>query len=134
MDTGNSQGNRGSKGTIFYSTLPLSPAHELSDIYFNFAYQMTITYFWLHYLHLPDCYLMRFTTLSNYHLIICWYDVNFYLLTWRFDSRFSLQQFETENWWTQTRSAKQLTKCASHPKFLKNDAAAKTASNESCIG
>ena len=27
----------------------------------------------------------------------------FYLLTWRFDSRFSLQQFETGNWWTQTR-------------------------------
>ena len=32
-DTDNSQDSRGSKGTIFYSTLPLPPTHEQSDIY-----------------------------------------------------------------------------------------------------
>ena len=31
--TDNSQGCRGREGTIFYSTLPLPPAHEHSDIY-----------------------------------------------------------------------------------------------------
>ena len=32
-DTDNSQGSRGREGTIFYSTLPFSSAHEHSDIY-----------------------------------------------------------------------------------------------------
>ena len=32
-DTGDSQDSRGREGTIFYSTLPLPPAHEHSDIY-----------------------------------------------------------------------------------------------------
>ena len=32
-DTGNSQDSRGREGTIFYSTLPIPPAHEHSDIY-----------------------------------------------------------------------------------------------------
>ena len=32
-DTENSQDSRGSEGTFFYSTLPLPPAHEHSDIY-----------------------------------------------------------------------------------------------------
>ena len=32
-DTDDSQGSRGREGTIFYSTLPLPPAHEHSDIY-----------------------------------------------------------------------------------------------------
>ena len=31
-DIDNSQDSRGREGTIFYSTLPLSPAHEHSDI------------------------------------------------------------------------------------------------------
>ena len=35
----------------------------------NFACEMTITYFKSHRLYLSDCYSMRFTTLSNYHLI-----------------------------------------------------------------
>ena len=34
-DTDNSQDNRGREGTIFYFTLPLPPAHEHSDIYFQ---------------------------------------------------------------------------------------------------
>ena len=32
-DTDDSQGSRGREGSIFYSTLPLPPAHEHSDIY-----------------------------------------------------------------------------------------------------
>ena len=32
-DTDNSQDSRGREGTIFYSTLPLPPAHEHSDIF-----------------------------------------------------------------------------------------------------
>ena len=32
-DTDDSQDSRGREGTIFYSTLPLRPAHERSDIY-----------------------------------------------------------------------------------------------------
>ena len=32
-DTDDSQDSRGREGTIFYSTLPLPPAHDYSDIY-----------------------------------------------------------------------------------------------------
>ena len=32
-DTDDSQDSRGREGNIFYSTLPLSPAHEHSEIY-----------------------------------------------------------------------------------------------------
>ena len=35
MDTDNSQDNTGREGTIFYTTLPIPPAHEHSDIYFQ---------------------------------------------------------------------------------------------------
>ena len=35
-DTDDSQDSRGREGTIFYSTLPLPPAHEHSDIYLHF--------------------------------------------------------------------------------------------------
>ena len=34
QDTDDSQDSRGREGTIFYSNLPLPPAHEHSDIYF----------------------------------------------------------------------------------------------------
>ena len=37
---------------------------------------------------LPDCYSMRFTTLSNYHLIDELSDFCFYLFTWWFVSSF----------------------------------------------
>ena len=37
-----SQNSRGREGAIFYSTVPLPPAHEQSGIYYNFAYEMTI--------------------------------------------------------------------------------------------
>ena len=94
-DTDDSQDSRGREGTIFYSTLALPPAQFhvrwLSHI-FNCTYL----------LYLPDCYSMRLTTLSNYHLTD-WCDVNLNLFTWRFDSRFLWQQFETGKRWTRTR-------------------------------
>ena len=40
-DTDDSQDSRGREGIIFYSTLPLPPAHEHSDIVCNFACEMT---------------------------------------------------------------------------------------------
>ena len=50
MDTDDSQDSRGREGTIFYSTLPLQRAQELSDIYLQLCMwddyhisQMTIT-------------------------------------------------------------------------------------------
>ena len=43
-------------------------------------------------LYLPDCYSMRFTTLSNYHLIDWWCEVSFCFVYSIFGTRFLLQQ------------------------------------------
>ena len=44
-DTDDSQDGRGREGTIFYSTLPLPPAHEHSGTYLQLCIEMAITYF-----------------------------------------------------------------------------------------
>ena len=68
------------------SFIPLYHSHPLTSIQTficNFACEMTITYF--NRLYLPDCYSMRFTTLSNYHLVGWWCDVTFlfaYVMIW----------------------------------------------------
>ena len=36
-DTDNSQDNRGSEGTMIYSSLPLPPTHKHSEIYLHFC-------------------------------------------------------------------------------------------------
>ena len=56
-------------------------------------------------MYLPDCYSMRFTTLSNYHLIDWRCGVSFFVCL-RDDLILAtlLQQFETESRWTQTLS------------------------------
>ena len=54
---------------ILYSTQLHPPAHKYSDIYCNFACDVTITYFEMTYVSLPHCCLTRFTTLLNYYLI-----------------------------------------------------------------
>ena len=70
------------------SFIPLYHFHPLTNIQTftcNFACEMTITYFYSHRLYLPDCYSMRFTTLSNYHVIDWWCDIKFlfaYLIIW----------------------------------------------------
>ena len=46
---------------------------------------------------------MKFSTLSNYHLIDWWCDANICLFTWWFDSSFLLQQFGMGNRWIRTR-------------------------------
>ena len=71
-DTDDSQGSRGREGTIFYLTLPLSPAHEHWDIYLQLCmwddYNVIFNRNVYVYQTAPDCYAMRFTTVSNYHL------------------------------------------------------------------
>ena len=80
------------------SFIPFYHFHLVSNIQTfisNFACEMTITYFLLHRLYLPDCYSMRFTTLSNYHLTDWWCDVSFCLFTWWFDT-----EIDTRNRWS----------------------------------
>ena len=67
-DTDNSQRSRRREGKSF---IPLYHFHPLTSIEIficNFACEMTITYFLWQRLCLPNCYSMRFTTLSDYHL------------------------------------------------------------------
>ena len=74
------------------SFIPLYHFHPLTNIQTficNFVCEMTITYFQLQRFYLPDCYSMRFTTLSNYYLIDWWCNVDFRLFTCWFDFRFS---------------------------------------------
>ena len=111
-DTDESQDSRGRKETIFYSTLPFPPAHKHSDIYLQIC-------MWDDY-HIfliapPGCYSMRFTTLSNYHLIDWWCDVDSCLFTCWFDSRI----LSTAIWHGKpTLQANRLSKCASHPNYF----------------
>ena len=85
----------------FYFTLPLPPSHDYSDIC-NFACEMTITYFQLQRLYLPDCYSMSFTNLWNYCLIGWWCEISFCLLDGLI-LVFCYSNFDMGNRWTQTR-------------------------------
>ena len=96
-DTDDSQDSIGREGTIFYSTLPLPPAHEHWDI----CLQLCI---WDDY-HVFLIATFVFTRLlldEIYHLIelpfwvIDW-DCNICLFTWWIDTRFLLQRFEIGN-------------------------------------
>ena len=94
METDDSQDSRQREVTIFCSTLPLPPAHEHSDIYLQFCmwddYHIIFSLAPLVFsiAIAPDCYSMRFTTLSNNHLID-WCDASFFcFFTWWLDSRF----------------------------------------------
>ena len=88
--------------TIFYSLAPLPPTNEHSHIYLQLCA-------WDDY-HIFLIAPLVFTRLKLddiYHLIellfdwlIMWCD---FLFIWRFDSRFFLQQIDTENRWKQTR-------------------------------
>ena len=107
------------------SSIPLyhfQPLTNIQTFICNFACEMTITYFQSHRLYLPDCYSMRFTNLSNYHLIDWWCDVSLCLFVFvMFDSSF----FVTAIWdgkpvdssshstITLVLQANRLTKCAS---------------------
>ena len=124
-DTDDSQEGTGT------SFIPLYHFHQLTNIQAficNFAWEMTITYFQSRLLDLPNCYSVKFTTLSNYHLIDWWCDVNFCLSTWWFDSRFCWSNLTKEtdglelvSTITIVSQVNRLTKCVSHPNplFLK---------------
>ena len=90
-DTDDSRNSRGREGTIFYSTLPLPPAHEHSDIYLQLC-------MWDDY-HIFLIATLVFTRLLLVEIfppyrIIIWLidDVKFVLFVWWFDTRFLLQQ------------------------------------------
>ena len=83
---------------MFYSTLPLPPAHEHWDIYLQLCMWDDYHAF-LIATCLPDCYLMKFTTLSNYDLsywlmiqcllvyLMNWYQV-FFTAIWHWNLTF----------------------------------------------
>ena len=112
-DTDDSQDSREREGAIFYSTLPLPPAHEHSDIYLQLCMWDDYHIFLIAPLVFTRLLLDEIFTLSNYHLIDWWCEVCFSLFTWWFDTRFLLQQ----SWYGKPvdSSSHRLTKCASHP-------------------
>ena len=118
-DTDDSQDSRGREGTIFYSTLPLPPAHEHSDIYLQLC-------MW------DDYHIFLIATLVFTRLllddILPPYRITIYLIDWWCEVCFCLlddlilgfcySNFDTGNRWTRTITlvlqANRLTKCASH--------------------
>ena len=123
-DTDDSQDSRGREGTIFYSTLPLPPAHEHSDIYLQLC--MWDDY---HIFLIASLVFTRLLLDEIYHLI----ELPFWLIddvtlsvclfTWLFDSSF----FVIAIWVGKpvdsnlhrlfiTLQVNRLTKCASHLK------------------
>ena len=122
-DTDDSQDSRGSEGTIFYSTLPLPPAHEHWNIYLQLS-------MWDDY-HVFLIATLVFTRLlldEIYHLIelpfewlfddsmfVCLLDelilgLSYSDLTWETGG------LELVSTITPVLLANRLTKCASHPK------------------
>ena len=53
------------RGPCFIPLYHLNPLTNIETFICNFACETTITYFWSERLCLPECYSMRFTTLSN---------------------------------------------------------------------
>ena len=92
-------------------------------------------------MYLPDCYLIRFPTLSNYYLNDWWCNVNFCLFIGWFDSRFCCRNLTREIGGPELAStitfvlqANWLTKCACHPKmFLKGSAKNQTKTEGSNV-
>ena len=87
----------------------------------NFACEIAITYFWSQRLCLPDCYSMRFTNLSSYHLIdwlMMWLLVD--VILGFFYSLLDTGKAMGSNLHrhiTLVLQANRLTKCTSHPKW-----------------
>ena len=100
-DTDDSQdSSRGREGEIFYSTLPLPPAHEHWDIYLQLC-------MWDDY-HVFLIATLVFTRLlldeiyrTTIWVIYWWYNV--FLFTWWIDTRFLLQRFDIGNRWIWAR-------------------------------
>ena len=110
------------------SFIPLYHFHAITNIQkfiCNFAREMTFIYFHSSCLYLRDCYPMRFTTLSSYHLIDWWCDVNFfvYLMMIPGFCYSNLTQetsgLELASTITLLLQANWPTKCASHPQHVR---------------
>ena len=90
-DTDDSQDSRGREGIIFYSTLPLPPAHER----------------WLSHIFNRNTYIYHTATwwdLPPYRIniwVIDWW-CNVCLFTWWIDTRFLLHRFDIRNRWIWT--------------------------------
>ena len=100
-DTDDSRDRRGREGTIFYSTLPLPPAHGHSHIYLQL-------YMWDDYqvFLIATLVFTRLLLDQTYHLVgspIDWLVYDVCLFTRWFDFKFLLQQFDTGNRWIWTR-------------------------------
>ena len=109
-DTDNSQDSRGREATIFYSILLHPPAHKHWDIYLQLRMWDDYHIFLIaQHLYLPDCYSMRFTTLSNYH----WSD--WLMMQCLFVYLMKTGGIKLASTITLVLQANQLTKCASHP-------------------
>ena len=122
-DTDDSQGSRGKEGTIFYSTLPLPPAHEHWDIYLQLCK-------WDYY-HVFLIAALVFTRLlldEIYHLIelpfewliddamfVCLLDELIIGFCYS-DLTLETGGFELASTITIVLQVKWLNKCASHPK------------------
>ena len=101
--TDDSQDSRGREGTIFYSTLPLLPAHEHWDIYLQL-------YMWDDYngFLIATLVFTRLLLDELYHLIdlpFDWLidDATFVYLLDELILPFLLQQFDMGNWWIRIR-------------------------------
>ena len=116
-DTDDWQDSWWREGTIFYSTLPLPPAHEHWDIYLQLC-------MWDDY-HVFLIATLVFTRLlldEIYHLIklpFAWLidDAMFVSLLDELILGFCYSNFDMGNWWIWTRIDYHpcITKCASHP-------------------
>ena len=110
----------GGRGPSFVPLYLFHPLMNNETFICNFACEMTITHFYSQHLCLPDCcYLIRFITISNYHMIDWLMQC---LFTWWIDTRFCYSDltletggFELAPTITLVLQANQLTKCASHP-------------------
>ena len=117
-DTDDSQDSSGREGTIFYSTLPLPPAHKHRDIYLQLCMWDDYTYF----LSQKKIVFTRLLLDEIYHLIELQFEwlidgAMFVFFTWWIDSRFLLQgltletdRFELASTITPTLQANRLTK------------------------
>ena len=123
-DTDNLQDSGGKEGTIFYSTLPLPPAHEHSDIYLQLCMWDDYHIFLIaplvftrlllddiyHLIELPFDWLMMWRLFLFVYVMIC-----FQLFCYS-NFRMETGGLELASTITLVLKANRLTKCVSHPK------------------
>ena len=124
-DTDDSQDSRGREGTIFYSTLPLPPAHEHWDIYLQLCmwddyHIFLITTLVFTRLLLDEIYYLielPFEWLIDDAMFVCLLD-ELILGFCYIDLTLETGGFELTSTITLVLQANQLTKCASHTNWF----------------